>query len=69
MLKKHPKTGLKAAMVEKRWFTVFIVTCTLGIAVGLDLFQLHVHRVCLCWLPTEPEGLQLRYFTFVQGGD
>jgi len=60
MLKKHLKTGLKPAMVEKWWFTVFTVTCALGIAVGLDLFQLHVHSVCLCSLPTEPEGLQLR---------
>jgi len=29
-------------MVEKRWLTVFNVTCALGLAVGLDLFQLHV---------------------------
>jgi len=35
---KHLKTGLKSAMVEKRWFTVFIVTCARGIAVVLDLF-------------------------------
>jgi len=50
---------------------VFIVTCGLGLAVGLDLFQLHAHSVipCLCSLPTEPspEGLQLGNFTFVQG--
>jgi len=34
----------------------FIVNCALGVAVGLDLFQLHVHSVipCLCSLPTEP---------------
>jgi len=68
MLKKHLKTGLKPAVVEKRSFTVFIVTCALGLAVGMDLFQLHVHRVCLCSLPTEPAGLQLKNFTFVQGG-
>jgi len=37
------------------------VTCALGLAVVLDLFQLHVHSVipCLCSLPAEPsaEGL------------
>jgi len=32
-------------MVEKRWLTVFIVTCALGLAVGLDLFQLHTYIV------------------------
>jgi len=50
-------------MVEKRLLAVFIVTCALGLAVVLYLFQLHVHSVilCLCLLPTEPlpEGLQL----------
>jgi len=50
-------------MVEKRLLAVFIVTCALGLAVVLDLFQLHVRSVilCLCSLPTEPspEGLQL----------
>jgi len=50
-------------MVEKRLLAVFIVTCALGLAVAVDRFQLHVHRVipCLCSLPTEPspEGLQL----------
>jgi len=52
-------------MVEKRLLAVFIVTCALGLAVVLNLFQLHVHSVrpnlCLCSLPTEllPEGLQL----------
>ena len=50
-------------MVEKRLLAVFIVTCTLGLAVVLDLFQLHVHSVipCLCSLSTKssPEGLQL----------
>jgi len=30
-------------MVEKLWLAVFIVTCALGLAVGLDLFQLHMH--------------------------
>jgi len=59
-------------MVEKPWLAVFIVTCALGLAVVLDLFQLHVHSAipCLCALPTEqsPEGLQLGDFTFVQGG-
>jgi len=50
-------------MVEKRLLTVFIVICALGLAVVLNLFQLHVHSVipCLCSLPTEssPEGLRL----------
>jgi len=58
-------------MVEKPWLAVFIMTCALG-AVGLDLFQLHVHSAipCLCALPTEPSpiGLQLGDFTFMQGG-
>ena len=61
---------LKPAVVEKRWPAVFIVTCAFGLAVGLDLFQLHVRSVnpCLCSLPVEPslEGLQLGDFTFVQ---
>ena len=60
-------------MVEKRWLARFIVTCALGLAVGMDLFQLHVHSAipCFCSLPTEPssEGLQLGDFTFVQGVD
>jgi len=62
-------SSLKPAVFEKRWLTVFIVTCALGLSVGLDLFQLHVHSVSLCSLPTEPspEGLQLWDFTFVQG--
>jgi len=34
-LKKYLKTGLKAAMVENRWIAVFIVTCTVGLVVGL----------------------------------
>jgi len=58
-------------VVEKPWLTAFIVACGLGLAVVLDLFQLHVHCaiLCLCTLPTEPspEGLQLGDFTFVQG--
>jgi len=56
-------------MVEKRWLAVFVVICALGLAVGLDLFQLHVRSVCLCSSPTEqsPEGFQLKDFTFVQG--
>ena len=43
-------------MVEKSLHTAFIVTCSLGLVVVLDLFQLHVHSVipCLCSLPTEP---------------
>jgi len=50
-------------MVEKRLLAVSIMTCALGIAAVLDLFQLHVQSVnpCLFSLPTEPspEGLQL----------
>jgi len=43
---------VKPALVEKRWLAVFVVTCKLGIAGGLDIFQLHVDRVvsCLCSL-------------------
>jgi len=59
-------------MVENCWLEVFLVTYALGLAVGLDLFRLHVRSVipCLCSLPTEPspEGLPLGDFTFVQGG-
>jgi len=59
-------------MDEKPWLAVFIMTCALGLAVVLDVFQLHVHSVipCLCTLPVEPspEGIQLGDFTFVQGG-
>jgi len=59
-------------MVEKRWLAVFTATCTLGLAVVLDLFQLHVHGFtpCLSSLPTEPSqvGLQLEDFMFVQWG-
>jgi len=59
-------------MDEKRWLVVFIATCALGLAVALDLYQLHVHSVipCLCSLPTEPspEGLPLEDLMFVQGG-
>jgi len=54
---------LKQTVVEKSFLAVFIVTCALGLAVVLDLLQLHVHSVvpCLCSLSTEssPEGLQL----------
>jgi len=32
-------TGLKQAVVEQRLLTVFIVTCALGLAVVLNLFQ------------------------------
>jgi len=61
--------GLKQAMVEKRLLAVFIVTCALGLAVVLDLFQLHVDSFipCVCLLPTESlTGLQLET-AFVQG--
>jgi len=37
-------------MVEKRRHTVFIVTCALGLAVGLDLFQKHVHWCTVLFL-------------------
>jgi len=60
-------------MVEKPWLAVFIVTCGIGLAVVLDLFQLHVYSVipCLCSLPTEPLpiGLQLGDFYVCVGGD
>ena len=32
-------------MVEMRLLVIFIVTCALGLAIVLDLFQLHVHSV------------------------
>jgi len=38
-------------MVEKRLLAVFIMTYALGLAIVLDLFQLHTHSViipCLC---------------------
>jgi len=48
------------------------MSLALGLAVVLDLFQLHVHSAipCLRTLPTEPSpvGLQLGDFTFVQRG-
>jgi len=57
-------------MVAKRLLAVFIVTCTIGLAVVLNLFQLHVHSVipCLCSLQTESstEGPLLET-AFVQG--
>ena len=60
-------------MVEKRLLTVFIMTCALGLAVVLHLFQLNVHNVipCLCSLPTEPspEGLQLGDYVCAGGTD
>ena len=60
-------------MVEKHLLAVFIVTCALGLALVLDLFQLHVHSVipCLCSLPTEPspEGLQLGDYVCAGGID
>jgi len=66
-------TGLKQAMVEKRLLAVFIVTCVLGLAVVLELFQLHVHSVIprLCSLPKEPspEGLQLGDYVCAGGID
>jgi len=54
-------------MVEKRWLTVFIVTCALGLAVGLHIFELNEHSVCLYSLPTEPwpDGLPSEDFTLV----
>jgi len=61
-------------MVDKRLLAAFTVTCALGLAVVLDLFQLHVHSViaCFCSLPTEssPEGDDVVFnweTTFVQG--
>jgi len=61
---------LTEAVVEKHLFAVFIVTCAVGLAILLDLFQLHVHSVIPrhCSLPTESstEGLQSET-AFVQG--
>jgi len=59
-------------MVDKRLLAVFIVTSALGLAVVLDLFQLHVHSVipCLCLLPpASPEGLQLGNYVCAEGTD
>ena len=60
-------------MAEKRLLAIFIVTCALGLAVVLDLFQLHVHSVvlCLCSLPTEPspEGIQFGNYVCAGGTD
>jgi len=39
---------LKPAVVEKRWFAVFLVTCAVGLAVGLGFSQLRVHSVIPC---------------------
>ena len=65
--------GLKPTMDDKHLLAVFIMTCALGLAVVLDLFQLHVHSVipCLCLLPTEPspEGLQLGNYVCAEGTD
>jgi len=57
-------------MVDKRWLAVFIVACALGLAVGLNHFQLHVYSVCLCSLPTKPspEGRQLGSLRLCSGG-
>jgi len=59
-------------MVEKRWLAVFTATCTLDLAVVLNLFQSHVHGFITCFslLPTEPsqEGLQLEDFMVVHWG-
>jgi len=55
-------------MSEK--LAVFIVTCALGLAVVLDLFQLHVHTVipCLRSLPTEPSPDGLQFGDYVCAG-
>ena len=70
---KYFNQVLKQAMVEKRLLAVFIVTCALGLAVVLDLFQLHVHIVipCLCSLPIDPspEGFQLGDYVCAGGTD
>jgi len=34
-------------MVEKRWLSVFIATCPLGLVVGLGFFRLRVHSLPL----------------------
>jgi len=58
-------------MVEKRLLAAFIVTCSLGLVVVLDLFQLHVISVnpCLCSLPTEPSPEDLQLGDYVCAGD
>jgi len=57
-------------MVEKPLLAVFIVTCALGLAVGLDLFQLHVDSVipCLCYQQNHHQKVFNSETTFVQGG-
>jgi len=37
-------------MNEKPWLAVFIMTCALGLAVVLDLFQLHMHSAVLAFV-------------------
>jgi len=37
------QTGLKLALVDKCRFAAFVLTFTLGLAVGLGFFQLRVH--------------------------
>jgi len=58
-------------MVEKRLLTVFIVTCVLGIAVVLDLFQLHVHSILFLAFVRYQQNHHQKVFswetTFVQG--
>jgi len=57
-------------MVEKLLLAVFIVTCALGLAVVLDLFQLHVHSIMPC-LRSLQQNHHKKVFnweiTFVQG--
>jgi len=55
-------------MVEKPWLAVFIVTCALGLAVVLDLFQ----NMCIVLIlfvtnRTVARRSSIGDFTFVQG--
>jgi len=57
-------------MVGKRLLAVFMVTFPLGLAVVLDLFQLHVHSIipCLCPLQQNHHQKVFNWETaFVQG--
>jgi len=41
---------MKPAMVEKRYLAVFIETCALGIAAGLEFYQLHAYSGIVLFL-------------------
>ena len=66
---KISSNRFKTGMAENLWLAVFIVTCALGLAVVLDLFQLHVHSgiPCICSLPTDRSPEVFNCGTFAQG--